>query len=141
MCRLSQQRWEARPLRLHTGVNDGDGVIASPFFAPDAYRALLPEELVGIVNGCGPGGWRVDLVPDSLAGLCITDECNLHDWMYAQGGTEEDRRFADVFLYCNLAHKILMAGGPLQAFRMAGAGIMYKAVRAGGSEFFGRGAV
>ena len=107
------------------------------FYAPDAYRALLPEELAGIVNGCGAQGWRIDLVPDSLAGLDISADCSCHDFMYSLGGDEQARRFADVVLYNNLTHRILMAGGVFQAFRMAGAAIFYKAVRAGGGEYFG----
>lgn len=108
-----------------------------PFYAPAEYLALSPEEIARVTNGCGPQGWRIDLVPDSLAGLCITAECNLHDWMYAQGGDEQARRFADVVIYNNITHKILMAGGVFQAFRMAGAAIFYKAVRAGGGAYFG----
>ena len=111
-----------------------------PFFAPDAYRALSPEELAGIVNGCGPGGWRIDLVPDLLAGLCITPECNLHDWMYSQGGDDAARKLADVTLYLNIAAKVLLEGGPLVPLRMAEAIVFYKAVRAGGGEYFGVGA-
>lgn len=109
----------------------------SPFFAPDAYRALSDEALATIVNGCGPEGWRVDLVPDSLLGLCITPECNLHDWMYGKGGDETARKLADVTLYLNIAAKVLLEGGPLVPFRMAGAVVFYKAVRIGGKEHFG----
>lgn len=111
-----------------------------PFFAPDAYRALLPEELGKIANGCGPKGWRVDLVPDSLMGLCVTPECNLHDWMYSQGGDDAARKLADVTLYLNIAFKVLMEGGHLVHLRMAGAAIFYKAVRDGGADHFGAGA-
>ena len=111
-----------------------------PFFVPDAYRALPPEDLAKIVNGCGPKGWRVDLVPDSLMGLCVTSECNLHDWMYSQGGSEAERQFADVVLYVTVAFKVLMEGGHLVPLRMAGAAIFYKAVRECGAEHFGAGA-
>jgi len=111
----------------------------SPFFAPDAYRALLPEELALVVNGCGPAGWRVDLVPDSLLGLCITPECNVHDWMYLQGGDEAARKLADVTLYLNIAAKVLLEGGPLVPLKMVGAMVFYRAVRIAGAEHFGPG--
>ena len=110
-----------------------------PFYAPDAYLELTPEQIAQVANGCGPMGWRIDLVPDSLGGLDISADCSCHDYMYSLGGDEQARRFADVILYCNIAHKVLMAGGPLQAFRMAGAGIMYKAVRSCGEDHFGNG--
>lgn len=47
------------------------------------------------VNGCGPGGWKFDLVPDTIYGLSVTDACNIHDWMYHFGKTIEDKDRAD----------------------------------------------
>jgi uncharacterized protein DUF1353 len=68
-------------------------------FAPNSYRAAQPEEKEKIVNGCGPGGWKFDLVPDTLWGLKVTKACNIHDWMYHFGQTLDDKKKADrVFL-------------------------------------------
>ncbi len=35
-----------------------------------------------ICNQCGPGGWKIDVVPDSILGIHIGEACNIHDWMY-----------------------------------------------------------
>ena len=103
-----------------------------------AYAAATPEQLAAAnVNGCGPGGWRVDLIPDHLGDVDITDACNLHDYLYFLGGSEEDRLMADVLLYTNIAAKILLNDGYLVPLQMAAAAIFYRAVRNGGAAFFG----
>jgi hypothetical protein len=102
-----------------------------------AYAAIPPEQVAAVANGCGPGDWKLDLVPDHLGGVDLTDACNQHDVLYHLGGAEEDRKLADVLLYANLAAAILMAGGPFVPLRMAAAVMYYRAVRSGGAEFFG----
>ncbi len=75
----------------------------SPYLsAPDSYRRALPEVVATIVNGCGPGGWKVDLVPDNLLGLDISEPCDIHNWRYEEGETEEDKRVGDLELRGNL---------------------------------------
>lgn len=70
-------------------------------FAPPDYWRLLkesPEVIEALVNGCGPQGWKVDLVPDTIYGLDISPICNIHDYMFAVGKTYEDMVVAnDVF--------------------------------------------
>lgn len=64
-------------------------------YAPISYWEAGPADRAGICNGCGTkglGGW---LVPDTLYGLSITEACNIHDWMYAQGDTIADKEQAD----------------------------------------------
>lgn len=103
--------------------------------APEAYRAASRAEIEARTNGCGPQGWRGDIVADldSLAGLDISEPCRVHDWMYGIGGTFEERLTADIMLYLNIAALVLRTGGPLAPVRMAGAAAMYVAVRAGGA--------
>lgn len=108
--------------------------------APESYKRATPEELAKHVNGCGPAGWRIDLVPDSLLGLEIGECCRIHDWLYYIGGGEQARLEADIILYQNLVGLILQAGGPLRPFRMAAAATFYIAVRERGAEFFGKAA-
>jgi hypothetical protein len=104
--------------------------------APESYLLASPAERAAVVNGCGPAGWRFDLVPDSLAGLDVSEACKIHDWMYRLGGDEAARKEADVILYLNLARLVLMAGGSLTGIRMAGAAAFYLAVRKGGAAYF-----
>lgn len=73
--------------------------ISNALYAPESYIAASPEVRAQVINGCGPGGWKVDLVPDTVYGLSIKEACNIHDWMYAVGTTLEDKKEADrVFL-------------------------------------------
>lgn len=68
-------------------------------YAPEGYVAASPEVRSQLTNGCGAGGWKLDLVPDSLLGLDILPACNIHDWMYSAGETLADKQEADrVFL-------------------------------------------
>lgn len=70
-------------------------------FAPAQYWRLKKEEpdlLKQIVNKCGPSGWLIDLVPDSILGLDIGEVCDIHDFMFSIGETHEDMLEAnDVF--------------------------------------------
>lgn len=67
--------------------------------APEAQRKA-------ICNGCGPGGWKIDLVPDSLLGLSIQDSCQLHDWDYHNGKTAADKDVADRTFRNNMLRQI-----------------------------------
>jgi hypothetical protein len=59
------------------------------------------------VNGCGPGGWKFDLVPDSMYGLNVLDACDIHDWMYLFGKTIEDKDRADRSFLNNLTRLVV----------------------------------
>jgi hypothetical protein len=68
-------------------------------FAPQSYIQATPYERHQVANGCGPGGWLQYLIPATIYGLKIEEPCNIHDWMYATGLTNEDKAIADrVFL-------------------------------------------
>ena len=68
-------------------------------YAPASYKRASDDVRRRMVNGCGPGGWKVDIIPDTVWGLSIEAACNIHDWMYSAGSTIEDKREADrVFL-------------------------------------------
>jgi len=58
------------------------------------------------VNGCGPGGWKFDLVPDTMYGLSVVDACDIHDWMYLFGKTIEDKERADRSMLNNIIRLI-----------------------------------
>lgn len=53
-------------------------------------------------NGCGTGGWKGDLVPDTIWGLCVTPACDIHDWTYAEGATSDDKDRADLTFLANM---------------------------------------
>ena len=68
-------------------------------FAPENYVLASLAVRAQVVNGCGPGGWKVDIIPDTIYGLNVSEACNIHDWMYTTGETLADKEEADrVFL-------------------------------------------
>jgi hypothetical protein len=64
-------------------------------YAPKEYWTLTPADKAEVVNGCGPGGWKYDLIPDTMWGLDVSEACNIHDYMYYIGVTEKDKVLAD----------------------------------------------
>jgi hypothetical protein len=66
------------------------------------YETATPARIKAIVNGCGPGGWKFDLVPDTMYGLNVNDACNIHDWMYEYGTIIDDKERADRSFLNNL---------------------------------------
>jgi len=107
-------------------------------FAPEEYKKLTAAALAAVINGCGPGGWKVDLVPDSLYGLDITDACNIHDYMYYVGETIEDKNEADRVLLNNML-RLIDAGTKhrwLRRLRRCRAMIYYLSVKYFGGPAF-----
>lgn len=62
-------------------------------YAPTSYWRLTPAAKAEICNGCGGKNGR--RVPGTIWGLEITEACNIHDYMYHVGRTEQDRAEAD----------------------------------------------
>jgi len=71
-------------------------------FAPPDFWSLTPEQKQEICNGCGPGAWKVDLVPDHPLGLHFDEACNIHDYCYAVGKTVADKEAADRIFFNNM---------------------------------------
>ena len=73
-------------------------------FSPQHVQEMDREKYLN--GGCGPQGWKLDLVPDSLLGINIKECCRIHDAMYSLGvhgigidGSEDHRGECDrVFL-------------------------------------------
>ena len=105
-------------------------------FIPESYFTASDEVRKLVVNGCGAGGWKFDIVPDTIYGLNITEECNIHDWMYDQGSTAEDKAFADKVLLHNLLVKINDAFVLLRPLRRIRAYEYYEAVKLFGNSAF-----
>ena len=62
-------------------------------------------------NGCGPGSWKVDIIPDHLWWMSIKEECDIHDFMYEVGITLADKEEADRTFRNNVVRKILSQTG------------------------------
>jgi hypothetical protein len=110
-------------------------------FAPMSYRGA-PKEVRDIaVNGCGTGGWKGALVPETMWGLDIREACNIHDWMYLAGETIADKEEADRVFLNNLL-RIIETDSRwewLAALRRRRALKYYEAVRVFGGPAFWNG--
>lgn len=100
--------------------------------APASYLAADVTERVLVCNGCGPGSWRLDMVPDSVMGLDISLACNIHDWMYAW---DWDRVQADVWFLANMVILACRGSKWLLPFRLVVICNYFLAVRFGGETF------
>ena len=74
--------------------------------APLSYVNATLAERALICNGCGSAQAKFDFIPDTIYGLDISWACWIHDWMYYEGRTIEDKDFADDTLLRNLNHLI-----------------------------------
>lgn len=106
-------------------------------FAPKSFWAATDEERWVRCNGCGTkglGGW---IVPDTLWGLDITFLCNIHDWMYSEGKTIEDKEEADRSFLNNMVRLIdAKSSRWLRWIRRSRAMSYYSAVRDFGGPAF-----
>lgn len=80
-------------------------------YAPESYTRATPEVRAAFTNGCGTGGWKGKLVPETAWGLSLTPACNIHDWMYAVGETLQDKQEADRVFLNNMLRLIEHRGG------------------------------
>ena len=78
---------------------------------PKSYLAASSTTRRAVCNGAGPRrfGW---LVPDTVYGLRITEAADIHDWMYNEGVTHEDKYDADLTFLRNMVAIIMIASGP-----------------------------
>lgn len=69
---------------------------------PVTYRDADPDFIDKVTGGCGPGSWGDYFVPDTNLGESIFLACRIHDWMYREGTTAEDKWWADHFFLMNM---------------------------------------
>lgn len=107
-------------------------------YAPDSYINATENVRNMVVNGCGAGGWKIDLVPDHLLGISIREACKIHDWMYALGETIADKEEADRVFLNNMLRIInaYKSNWILQHFRRRLAHGYYEAVEHFGGPAF-----
>lgn len=113
---------------------------AELLWAPATYVSAPTAARARTCNGCGAkglGGW---LVPDTLWGLAIEECCDVHDWMYSEGGDESDRLWADMVFLGNMLYLIERQSGAIASLlrmpRRHRALKYFEAVRAGGAPWF-----
>jgi len=109
-------------------------------WAPQSYFKLSREELREIIGdgGCGPGKFGDPFVPDNLAGIDIGPCCDIHDYMYDIGKTQEDKDKADQLFLWNMVSVVSTYTQDVQVkkFRLWLAKMYYHAVRDHGDSSF-----
>lgn len=107
-------------------------------YAPPSYWRCSTDELNAVTGGCGPGGKGDYLVPDTMYGLSVFRACQIHDYMYYEGKTQEDKEKADRAFLNNMV-RIINAETKwkwLRSLRKCRARTYYTAVRYGGGGSF-----
>lgn len=105
--------------------------------APEGFWLLTPEAKSEICNGCGAKGASYNfLIPGQLLGLTITECCNIHDYGYAMGLSEADKREADLLLLTNCLRLIEDGFAALRPARRLEALAFYAAVADWGDTAF-----
>lgn len=110
-------------------------------WGPIRYFMCPFEERESYLNGCGPGGWIIDMVPDKIYGLSVHSACDIHDWFYSYGQTPHDKKVADGLFLRNLKNLIgaKKSGRWLTRRRINSAKLYYLAVHLFGHDaFWGR---
>jgi hypothetical protein len=110
-------------------------------YAPEEYWTLDQTLKEALTNGCGPKGFFSWLIPDTVYFLSIKAACEIHDYMYAVGVTEEDRNVADRVFLNNMVRIIDANTGNsiLRRLRYSRANKYYIAVRNFGGPFYWEG--
>lgn len=105
-------------------------------YKPTSYTSASKEEKRDICNGCGAANAKFDFVPDNIYGLSITEACQIHDWMYYKGTTNEDKIEADRIFLHNMLRIIEHHGGFLKCLLRRRAYKYYLAVKHFGSTAY-----
>lgn len=106
--------------------------------APEEWFTYTQDQLDELTNGCGPAGWKFDLVPDTIWGLDISHACDIHDFCYFIGSTPEDKEDADL-LFLQNTRRLIEEGSkfpPLKWLRKRRARTYYLAVKKFGGDAF-----
>ena len=106
-------------------------------YYPENYL-MVPDDICReTCNGCGS---RDGInVPDSLLGVSILEACNVHDFMYDEGKTNDDKQFADEKFLFNMYELIAEADWFLEIQRRVLAKWYYYAVKFFGKKAFWKG--
>jgi hypothetical protein len=81
------------------------------------YDKLTQEEKKEICNGVGPKGLIGDLIPETILGLSVTEEANIHDYGCYIARTLGDKIVADCIFFFNLWNNVTKYGGFFKWFR------------------------
>jgi len=114
--------------------------------APTTFWEASFQEIEDKTGGCGPGAIGDWFVPDTMYGESVFLACQIHDWMYGEGKTLEDKKIADRVFLWNIT--VLIQEEPetmerekeiLDPFRLRRGMTYYEAVSLAGNAAFEKG--
>ena len=108
-------------------------------YTPTSYLNASEAVRQAVVNGCGTGGWKACLIPDTLWGMSISEACNIHDWMYYAGSSIKDKEEADRVFLNNMLRLIDDSCWVMKRLRRNRAYAYYLAVKMFGGPAFWEG--
>jgi len=94
---------------------------------PNDYDTMTEYERSQL-NGAGPDGILNWIIPNTMWGLCIKEESNIHDYMYMKTRTLTDKLTADVVYFLNIKDSIYKGSWFLRWLRMNRNGVYFDAV-------------
>ena len=102
--------------------------IQNKLLVPLEYSNIIANAATISLNGCGSSGISAAIVPDKLFGLDISQACNIHDYMYENGG---DKNQADNIFLKNMNFLIDQESDSkiLKVIRIAKAYVYFLAVK------------
>lgn len=113
---------------------------------PQSYLDATEEEIDEKTGGCGPGNIGDWFVPDTMYGEPVYLACRIHDWMYGEGESKEDKKASDrVFLWNmtvliqEMPHTEMTEDEKLDLVRLRRVMTYFEAVYYGGGEAFDKG--
>jgi len=102
-------------------------------YAPPKYWELTEEEKKKVCNGCGAkGSFLAKMIPQGK----FREACNIHDYMYYIGKTDEDKKVADRVFINNLNRIVEAMPLVLKPLAKSLARVYYEAVAKFGYEAF-----
>jgi hypothetical protein len=113
---------------------------------PADYFLASSEEIEEKTGGCGPGKIGDWFVPDTMYGESVFLACQIHDWMYREGESLEDKKIADRVFLWNMT--VLLQETPftgetenslLDVIRLRRVMTYFSAVYYGGADCFEKG--
>jgi len=107
--------------------------------APASFWLATEKEIEDKTGGCGPGSIGDWFVPDTMYGESVFLACQIHDWMYGQGRTEEDKKWADIVFLVNMTLLIIADDSLLDPLRLRRVMTYFEAVYYGGGDSFDKG--
>lgn len=78
-------------------------------YAPPSYWRARKKGIINqyVDGGCGPGKFGDKLIPDKILGVDVRPACEIHDWMYMMGESQEDKDKADRVFRNNMVRLIM----------------------------------